>query len=221
MTQVMIVDDQEIIRAGLRTIIDAHPGLSVIAEAADGFEALRLLASAVPDVVLMDIRMPGIDGVETTRRIRAAYPAEQVRILVLTTFDQDQNVVAALRAGADGFFNKGTGPVELTAGILRVASGRNALSPAAVDALVGHVAEDRGVPVDAGAAERFAGLTAREAEVVTMIVQGLDNAAIAGRLHVSPFTVKTHANRAMAKVGARDRAQLVTRAFQAGIRPGP
>ena len=219
MIRVLIVDDQEIIRAGLRTIIDAHPELSVVAEAGDGLAAIRVLGSMAVDVILMDIRMPGIDGVEATRRIRDTHPAETVRILVLTTFDQDENVLAAVRAGADGFFSKGAGPGELTAGILRVAQGGRALSAAAVDALVEHVAEDKGPPADPAASARFTGLTAREREVVAMIVGGLDNAEIAAQMYVSPYTVKTHANRAMAKVGARDRAQLVSLAVQAGIRP--
>ena len=138
---------------------------------------------------------------------------------MLTTFDQDENVLAAVRAGADGFFSKGAGPAELTAGILRVAQGGRALSATAIDALVEHVAEDKGAPADPAVSARFTGLTAREREVVAMIVGGLDNAEIAALMYVSPYTVKTHANRAMAKVGARDRAQLVSLAVQAGIRP--
>jgi DNA-binding NarL/FixJ family response regulator len=215
----MIVDDQEMIRVGLRTIIDAHPELSVVAEAGEGITALRLLKTTQADVVLMDIRMPGIDGVETTRRIRAAYTPEQLRILVLTTFDEDENVLAALRAGADGFLSKGAGPGELTAGVLRVAEGGHALSPAAVGALVDHVAGDKGAPADPSTAKLFTALTPRELEVVEAIVRGLDNAEIAALMFLSPFTVKTHANRAMTKVSARDRAQLVSLAFQAGIRP--
>lgn len=219
MIRVMLVDDQEMIRTGLRSIIDAHPDLEVVAETGDGFSATRLLEQHEVDVVLLDLRMPGMDGVETTRRIRATRAAEQVRILVLTTFDQDENVLAAVRAGADGFFSKGAGPVELTDGILQVARGGHALSPSAVDALVGHVAEDRGTPADPAVAALFVDLTPREREVVEAVVRGLDNAEIARLMFLSPFTVKTHANRAMTKVGARDRAQLVSMAFQAGIRP--
>ena len=219
MIRVMIVDDQEMIREGLRTIVGAHPDLQVAAVAGDGLEALKALESTPVDVVLMDIRMPGIDGVEATRRIRAGRSSAEVRICVLTTFDNDENVLRALKAGADGFLSKGAGPVELTQGILDVARGGAALSPTAVSAVVTHVAEDTSVPTDAEAVALFAGLTAREREVVEAIVTGLDNQQIAERMFVSPFTVKTHANRAMTKVGARDRAQLVSMAVRAGMRP--
>jgi DNA-binding NarL/FixJ family response regulator len=215
----MLVDDQEMIRAGLRTILGAPPGIEVVAEAADGLDVLRQLETVQADVVLMDIRMPGIDGVEATRRIRLTRPAENLRILVLTTFDQDENVLAALRAGADGFLGKGAGPAELTAAVEQVASGGRALSPGAVDAVVDSVVDQRVVAVDPAVAARFAELTAREREVVEAIVSGLDNAQIAEQFFLSPFTVKTHANRAMTKVGARDRAQLVTLAIRAGITP--
>jgi DNA-binding NarL/FixJ family response regulator len=219
MIRVMLVDDQEMIRAGLRTIIDAHPDLEIVAEATDGLAVLRQLEAAQPDVVLMDIRMPGIDGVEATRRIRLTQPPEQVRILILTTFDQDENVLQALRAGADGFLSKGAGPAELTDAILRVAAGGRALSPGAVSAVVDHVVDQRVIAVDPALTTRFNALTPREREIVRAIVSGLDNAQIAAQFHLSPFTVKTHANRAMTKVGARDRAQLVTLAIRAGIHP--
>ena len=219
MIRVMLVDDQEMIREGLRTIISAHPELQVEAVAADGFEALALLASTAVDVVLMDIRMPGIDGVETTRRIRSAPLPRQPRICVLTTFDQDENVLRALRAGADGFLSKGAGPVELTDGILAVARGGAAMSADAVRAVVAHVAEGTPVVEDPEATALFTALTAREREVVAAVVSGLDYRQIAEAMFVSPFTVKTHANRAMTKVGARDRAQLVSLAVRAGMRP--
>lgn len=215
--RVLLVDDQEMIRVGLRSIIEAHDEIDVVAEAADGISAVSIVERGSVDVVLMDINMPGIDGVETTRRIREM-PAEiQPRILVLTTFDQDENVLAALRAGADGFFSKGAGPRELTDGILGVAAGANPLSPTAVAALIGHVADPAPPPVDSEKAALFAELTPRELEVVGHIVDGLDNAEISRRIYISPYTVKTHANRAMMKVGARDRAQLVSLAVQAGI----
>jgi DNA-binding NarL/FixJ family response regulator len=215
--RVMLVDDQEMIRVGLRSIIGAHPELEVVAEAGDGLGVLRQLDDARPDVVLMDLRMPGIDGVEATRRIRLTRPPEELRILVLTTFDQDQNVLAALRAGADGFLSKGAGPTELTDAVLAVAAGARALSPSAVSAVVEHVVQQRAVDVDPALAARFAELTPREREVVGAIVSGLDNLEIAERFVLSPFTVKTHANRAMTKVGARDRGQLVALAVRAGI----
>jgi DNA-binding NarL/FixJ family response regulator len=217
--RVMLVDDQEMIRAGLRSIIGVHPELDVVAEAGDGLAVLRQLDDARPDVVLMDLRMPGIDGVEATRRIRLTRPPEQVRILVLTTFDQDENVLQALRAGADGFLSKGAGPTELTDAIVAVAAGTRTLSPSAVGAVVDHLVQQRAVDVDPVVAARFAELTPREREVVAAIAAGLDNAEIAERFFLSPFTVKTHANRAMAKVGARDRGQLVALAVRAGITP--
>jgi DNA-binding NarL/FixJ family response regulator len=219
MIRVAVVDDQEMIRAGLRTIIDAHPQLTVVAECADGIAALRMVASTGVDLLLLDLRMPGIDGVEVVRRLRRDPAAATPRILVLTTFDQDENVLNALRAGADGFLSKGAGPTELTAGIIEVAAGRHVLSPGAVGALVDHVAEQRGVPEDPAMAALFTRLTPRELEVVGAVVAGMSNAEIADALFLSPFTVKTHANRAMTKVGARDRAQLVSYAVRAGIRP--
>lgn len=219
MIRVALADDQEMIRTGLRTIVDAHPELTVVAEVGDGLAAVELVEAVAVDVLVMDIRMPGIDGVEATRRIRRGHPAQELRILVLTTFDQDENVVRALHAGADGFFGKGAGPAEITQGILGVHRGDKTLSQPAVSALVDHVATGSTVPGDPELAARFDLLTAREAEVVRAIVSGLDNAQIAERFVVSPFTVKTHAHRAMNKVGARDRAQLVSLAVRAGILP--
>jgi len=217
--RVMIVDDQDIIRAGLAAIVGAQDGLDVVAEAADGFAAMSTLAAVDVDVVLMDLRMPGIDGVETVRRIRSDATLRQPRILVITTFDQDENVLNAIRAGAEGFFSKSASPVEIAAGIRRVADGDRALSPVAVNVLADHVADDRAVVVDVEMATRFATLTPREFEIVQAIVSGLDNAHIAERFHLSPFTVKTHANRAMTKVGASDRGQLVSQAVRAGLLP--
>ncbi len=217
MIRVMLVDDQEMIRTGLRAIITAHPDLDVVAEAGDGLDVLRQLPGLAVDVILMDIRMPGIDGVEATRRIRLTHPADQMRILVLTTFDQDDNVLQALRAGADGFLSKGAGPTELTSAIVEVASGGRALSPGAISAVVDHVVQQRAVVADPALVARFAELTPREREVVAAIVTGLDNRQIAEQFFLSPLTVKTHANRAMTKVGARDRAQLVAFAIRAGI----
>lgn len=217
MIRVMLVDDQEMIRAGLRTILGAHPELEVVAEAGDGLAVLRQLDDVSPDVVLMDIRMPGIDGVEATRRIRLTRPAEQVRILVLTTFDQDENVLLALRAGADGFLSKGASPTELTDGILAVATGARALSPGAVSAVVDHVVHQRAIDTDPVLAACFAELTPREREIVRALATGLDHAQIAEQFFLSPLTVKTHINHAMTKVGARDRGQLVALAIRAGI----
>lgn len=216
MIRVLIVDDQEMIRAGLRTILEAQDDIEVVGDVGDGFQALALLSERDVDVVLMDIRMPGIDGVETTRRIRATHSPEQLRIIILTTFEHDENVFAALRAGANGFLGKAVGPAELAAGIAEVAAGGGALSPAAASALIGHVAEER-VVVDPVFVDRFSTLTPREREVVVAIATGQSNEEIAALTFVSPFTVKTHANRAMMKVGARDRAQLVAFAYRAGL----
>ncbi|MFC7579869.1 response regulator [Schaalia naturae] len=199
MIRVAMVDDQEMIRLGLRTMIAAQPDLDLVGEAADGLAAITLLDTTEADVVLMDLRMPGIDGVEAIRRLRRAHSADTLKIIVLTTFDQDRNVLAA--------------------GIREVADGGGALSATAGAALIDHVADERATLVDPDMVARFASLTPREHEIVAAIVSGLDNTRIAAELFLSPFTVKTHANRAMMKVGARDRAQLVSYAVQAGIRP--
>ena len=240
MIRLVLVDDQEVIRAGLRAILSDHADIDVVGEVGDGLSAVRIVDDLTPDVVLMDLRMPGIDGVEATRRIRTSHPAHAVRVLVLTTFDQDENVLAALRVGADGFLSKGASPVELVDGILRVARGENALSGlslihiseptrrtplsyavsgSAVNAVVAQLSASPGIAIDKEAARLVAELTARELEVVTYLVQGLTNREIAGALYLSPLTVKTHVNHAMTKVGARDRAQLVTVAVRAGILP--
>lgn len=217
--RVMLVDDQVMIRTGLRTILDSHPDVEVVAEAADGLDVLNTLRVADVDVVLMDLRMPGIDGVEATRRIRLTASPAELRILVLTTFDQDENVLRALRAGADGFLSKGASPTELTDAIVETAAGGRALSQNAVSAVVNHLVEQRAVNVDPELVARFSHLTPREREVVEAIAVGLDNSEIARQFHLSPFTVKTHANRAMTKVQARDRAQLVAFAIRAGVQP--
>nr|WP_314841438.1 response regulator transcription factor [uncultured Microbacterium sp.] len=217
MIDVLIVDDQEMIRVGLRAILDARDGIDVVDAVGDGLAAIDLLAARSVDVVLMDIRMPGIDGVKATRRIREMHTPEEVKIVVLTTFDHDANVLAALRAGANGFLSKGVGPTELAAGIEEVAAGGGALSAAAAAVLIGHVAEERVIEIDHALAKRFTLLTPRELDVVCAAARGLDNERIGREMFVSPFTVKTHANRAMTKLGARDRAQLVAFAYQAGI----
>jgi DNA-binding NarL/FixJ family response regulator len=216
---VLLVDDQEVIRAGLRAILSDETAITIVGEAGDGLSAVRAVAELHPDVVLMDLRMPGIDGVEATRRIRTSHTPESVRILVLTTFDQDANVLAALGAGADGFLSKGASPAELVAGITRVAGGQNVLSGNAVTAVVTQLTAAPSIPVDPDAARQLAQLTARELEIVTHLVRGLTNAEIAAALYLSPLTVKTHVNHAMTKLGVRDRAQLVTIAVRAGILP--
>jgi len=215
----MVVDDQEMIRAGLRAILEPSPDIEVVADMADGLAALRALDTTAVDVVLMDLRMPGIDGVEATRRLRQRLSAAQTKVIVLTTFDQDENVLAALRAGANGSLSKGVGPRELVAGIVEVAHGGGALSAKAAAALIDHVADSGVVPVDPLAVARFDYLTAREREIVSAAARGLSNPEIAGELFISQLTVKTHLNRAMAKVDAHDRAALITLAYKAGIRP--
>ncbi|PYY65716.1 MULTISPECIES: response regulator transcription factor [unclassified Curtobacterium] len=217
MTTILLVDDQAMIRVGLRTILDSQDDLTVVGEAGDGFEALEALRTTPVDVVLLDIRMPGIDGVETTRRIRATFTAEQTRIIILTTFEHDDIVVAALRAGANGFLGKTVGPSELVAGIREVVLGGGALSAAAQAAVISQVAAQPARTVDPDVLARFDALTPRERDVVVAIAHGADNEEIGRTMFVSPFTVKTHANRAMAKLGARDRAQLVSLAYRAGL----
>jgi DNA-binding NarL/FixJ family response regulator len=217
MIRIIIVDDQEMIRVGLRTILNTHPEYNVVAELSDGLQAVSFLDANEVDVLLMDIRMPGIDGIEATRRIRATHPASSLRIVILTTFELDENVIAALRAGANGFLSKGAGPAELVSGIDEVAGGGGALSAAATAALIGHVSDPPAVTVDASMAARFTALTPRERDVVLAVASGLDNDQIAAALFVSPFTVRTHAQRAMTKVGARDRAQLVAFAYKGGL----
>jgi len=217
MVRIMIVDDQEMIRLGLRGILGVDPEVEVVADAGDGLQALKILETVTVDLVLMDLRMPGIDGVETTRRIREKFSEDQLRILVFTTFDNDENVFAALKSGANGFLSKGAGPAELVAGIKDVATGGGVLSAAASAALIGHVAQERSRTIDTQLVAQTQLLTPRELDVVIAIAKGHDNSMIAQEMFISPFTVKTHANRAMNKLGARDRAQLVTFAYQAGL----
>lgn len=217
MIRVALVDDQEMIRMGLKGILKTRPGFTVVGEAADGLEAVGLITAMRPDVVLMDIRMPGIDGVEAVRRIRTVPDLNDVRILILTTFENDVNVIRAIQAGAEGFLGKNVGPSELVAAIERVATGGALLSPAAVNSVVAHVAEAARPAIDMASEAALASLTARERDVVIQVAAGLSNEQIASQMFISPHTVKTHLNRAMAKSGSKDRAQLVILAFKAGI----
>lgn len=219
MIRVMIADDQPMLREGLKTILSAHPQIDVVAEASRGASAVSQLSALEVDVVVMDIRMPGMDGVEATKQIRSKYGDRDLKILVLTTFDQDENVLAAMRAGADGFLSKGAGPKELTDPIIKVTEGEHALSNSAVGALTDHAVQTPAQLEDPRLTSLFAELTDREREVVGLVVEGLTNQEIAERLFVSTYTVKTHANRAMTKVEVRDRAQLVSAAVRAGILP--
>ncbi|WP_405060071.1 response regulator transcription factor [Kribbella sp. NBC_01505] len=219
MTRVLIVDDQDDMRAGIRAMLLLDPSLDVVADLSDGLQVIPFLREHPVDLVLMDIRMPGIDGVEATRRIRAEHPAEKVRVIVLTTFDQDEIVLAALRAGANGFLSKTVSPAELVAGITEVVTGGGTLSAAATAALIGHMTDSPPPVADQELLQRFRPLTPREREVVLLIAAGLTNDEIAAQLYMSPLTAKTHAVRAMTKVGARDRAQLVSFTFRAGLYP--
>ncbi|MET9877053.1 response regulator transcription factor [Actinacidiphila glaucinigra] len=219
MTRILIVDDQDDIRAGIRVMLRLDPGLVVVGDLSDGLQVVPFLREHPVDLVLMDIRMPGIDGVEATRRIRAEHPPEKTRVIVLTTFDQDDIVLAALRAGANGFLSKTVSPAELVAGIGEVVAGGGALSAAATAALIGHMTHRPPPVIDRELLQRFGALTPRERDVVVLIASGLGNEEIAAQMSVSPFTVKTHAVRAMTKVGARDRAQLVSFTFRAGLYP--
>jgi DNA-binding NarL/FixJ family response regulator len=220
MIRVLLADDQALIRAGFKLIIESAPDLQVVGEAANGHEAIRLARAARADVVLMDIRMPQMDGLEATRRLVADEDLAGVRVLVLTTFEADENVLLALRAGASGFLGKGVDPEDLLAAIRVIAAGDALLSPQATRGLISRFLaqqEDgpRHVPDSLGV------LTEREREVLALVALGLSNDDIAGRLHLSPLTAKTHVNRAMTKLGVRDRAQLVVIAYQAGlVRPG-
>jgi DNA-binding NarL/FixJ family response regulator len=219
MTRVLIVDDQADMRAGIRAMLAADPGLVVAGDLSDGLQVERFLADHPVDLVLMDIRMPGIDGVEATRRIRDRHTSAEVRIIVLTTFDQDEIVLAALRAGANGFLSKTVSPAQLVAGIAEVVAGGGTLSAAASAALIGHMTEHPPPTVDHDLRLRFSALTPREHDITTLVAGGLSNEEIASQLFLSPLTVKTHAVRAMTKVGARDRAQLVSYAVRAGLYP--
>jgi len=218
--RVLLADDQPLIRAGFRMFVDPDPGVEVVGEAGTGREAVRLARSERADVVLMDIRMPDMDGIEATRQIAAAEDLAGVRVLVLTTFENDDNVVLALRAGASGFLGKHVDPADLLHAIRVVAAGESLLSPAATRGLVSRFLSQP-VPSALPAALELGGLTEREREVLALVAYGLSNDEIAERLHLSPLTVKTHINRAMTKLGVRDRAQLVVIAYQSGlVRPG-
>jgi DNA-binding NarL/FixJ family response regulator len=225
MITVLLADDQALVRAGFRALLNAEPDIEVVAEAGDGLQAVALAAQTRPDVVLMDIRMPGVDGLEATRRIAADPALGGTRVVILTTFELDEYVFEALRTGASGFLVKDTEPVELLRGVRAVAAGDALLSPSVTRRVIGEFATPggRGRPAlpPEETERRLAQLTEREREVLVLVGEGLSNDEIAARLVISPATAKTHVSRTMIKLGARDRAQLVVYAYEAGlIRPG-
>jgi DNA-binding NarL/FixJ family response regulator len=215
---VLLADDQDLVRAGFRALLDAQGDVEVVGEAGDGDEAVRLARRHRPDVVLMDIRMPGTDGLTATRTIAADDQLANVCIVILTTFELDEYVVEAIRAGASGFLVKHTKPVELLHAVRAVADGDALLSPGVTRRLIREfAARTREAP----RTPSLDALTAREREVMALVAEGLTNDEIAERLVVSPLTAKTHVSRAMSKLGARDRIQLVVFAYESGlVRPG-
>jgi DNA-binding NarL/FixJ family response regulator len=214
MIRVLLADDQALVRAGFRALLDAEGDIEVVGEAGDGEEALRLAAELRPDVILMDIRMPGVDGLEATRAIAADGALGGIRVVILTTFGLDEYVFVAIRSGAAGFLLKDTEPAELIQAVRVVAAGEALLSPAVTRRLIEEfAARTRDAPPGADLEQ----LTEREREVMALVAAGLSNDQIAARLYVSPATAKTHVSRAMVKLGARDRAQLVVFAYESGL----
>ncbi|MEU3105403.1 response regulator transcription factor [Streptomyces griseoflavus] len=220
MTTVLIADDQPLQRFGFRMLLESQDDLTVLGEASNGGEAVRMAAELHPDVVLMDIRMPGMDGIEATRRVVAS--GDRTRVLILTTFDLDEYAHAGLRAGASGFLIKDAQPEELLSGIRSVATGDAVVAPSLTRRLLDAYAHH--LPSGSGSAElapeedpRLSSLTEREREILTVIGQGWTNTEIAGRLHLAESTVKTHVGRILAKTGSRDRIQAVILAYDTGL----
>jgi DNA-binding NarL/FixJ family response regulator len=218
MIRVLLADDQALVRAGFRALLDAEADIEVVGEVGDGAAAVRLAKQTSPDVILMDIRMPRVDGLEATRQIAAEPTLSATRVIILTTFDLDEYVFEALRVGASGFLVKDTEPVDLLRGVRVVADGDALLSPGVTRRLIAEFAGRAKTPAPP---RELGALTDREREVMALVGAGLSNEEIAGQLFVSPATAKTHVSRAMVKLGARDRAQLVVFAYEAGlVRPG-
>ncbi|KUL31988.1 response regulator [Actinoplanes awajinensis] len=218
MIRVLLADDQRLVRAGFRSILGGEPDITVVGEAGDGAEAVRLARRERPDVVFMDVRMPVLDGLEATRRIAADPELSDVRIVILTTYEQEEYVFAALRGGAAGFLLKDAEPAELIHCVRVVARGDALLAPSVTRRLIADVASRVPPPAPPPAAST---LTAREGEIADLVAGGLSNDEIARRLTISPATAKTHVSRVLGKLGLRDRAQLVIWAYEAGrVQPG-
>ena len=214
MIRILLADDQALVRAGFRALLDAQDDMKVVGEAVDGDDAVRLVTRLIPDVVLMDIRMPRCNGLEATRRIVADERLAHVKIIILTTFDLDEYIFESIRVGASGFLVKDTEPVDLIRGIQAVAQGDALLSPGVTRRLIAEFATLTSKTMVVPALEA---LTEREREVMALVAAGLSNDEIAEKLVVSPATAKTHVSRAMVKLGARDRAQLVVFAYESGL----
>ena len=218
MIRVLLADDQALVRAGFRALLDAQDDIQVVGEAGTGDEAVRLAWELTPDVVLMDIRMPGVDGLAATRQIASDERLHGVKVVILTTFGLDEYVFEAIRSGASGFLVKDTEPAELVQAVRVVAAGEALLSPSVTRQLISEFAARAKEPQ---AVRGLGELTDREREVVALVAEGLSNDEIARRLFMSPATAKTHVSRALGKLGARDRAQLVVIAYESGlVRPG-
>jgi DNA-binding NarL/FixJ family response regulator len=216
--RVLLADDQALVRAGLRALLDARDDIEVVGEAADGAQAIGLAKTLRPDVVLMDIRMPVLDGLQATRQVASDARLGNVRIIILTTFELDEYLFEALRYGASGFLVKDTEPVDLVTAVRVVAKGDSLISPGMTKRLIAEFASRSKEP---GPVTELGVLTGREREVMVLVAGGLTNDEIAGRLFMSPATARTHVSRAMSKLGARDRAQLVVMAYESGlVRPG-
>jgi DNA-binding NarL/FixJ family response regulator len=214
-TRIVLADDQALLRATFRLLIDAAPDLCVIGEAATGVEAVDLAVRERPDVILMDIRMPDLDGIRATEAITGREDLSEVKIIILTTFETEELVIDALRAGASAYLSKGVEPEALLEAVRTVHDGQALLSPTATRSLISRLLSQPTAAVPDS--EKLSGLTPRERETLTLVGMGLSNDDIADRLVISPTTAKTHVNRTMMKLGAHDRAQLVIAAYEAGL----